>query len=102
MNSNIRVLHLKFCNIEHNGLTYILQALRNCPIQELNLVGSNVQVGGSNGSVLREFIIRKPTLETLNFSINPQIGDIGAHKHLNIIIQLEPYAYFIVKSHHVA
>ena len=78
-NRNISKLCLRLCNLEHNGLTYILHALKGCPIQTLDLMASNVQVNDINGPVLQEFIIRMTSLEALDLACNFQIGDIGAY-----------------------
>ena len=77
-NSNITMLSLSFCNLEHNGLAYILNASKGCPIQKLQLTTSNVQVDDSNGPVLQEFIVGMPSLEALDLASNLLMGDIGA------------------------
>ena len=38
-----------------------------------------MQVDDNNGSVLRDFIIGMPSLESLDLCFNPLLGDIGAH-----------------------
>ena len=78
-NHNISKLCLRLCNLEHNGLTYILHALKGCPIQTLDLMASNVQVNDINGPVLQEFIMRMASLEALDLACNPLIGHIGAY-----------------------
>ena len=78
-NHNISKLCLRLCNLEHNGLTYILHALKGCPIQTLDLMASNVQVNDINGPVLQEFIMRMTSLEALDLACNPLIGHIGAY-----------------------
>ena len=80
-NSNFHTLVIICCNLKYNGLLYILSSLESsCPLlRTLVLLASNVQVNEENGPVLKDFIIKKPTLETLDLSYNQLMGDIGAH-----------------------
>ena len=76
---SIKKFGIAFCNLKGNGLTCILDALKGCSIQSLTISYSYVQVDDNNGSVLRDFIIGMPSLESLDLSFNPLLGDIGAH-----------------------